>query len=195
MKHRKTPTTLKPSSKADWIAANDAGPHLAVLPSRTVVKFTIPDTTRLAVSDHLNGDLRETALLLAAHPEGSEGYMGDLVSAALIRGDNSEARIQKAIERGFEMSYELVAYMLEEPKVTAEEVAAGVIPEQDVRMLLEFAERRRSVDAAGNELPIVTLHDWRRFRHEPAGDPGAAAGGANGADAEERIPEPDAGVV
>jgi len=187
-------TSLRPTSKAAWAAANDRGPHLAVLPTRKVVKFRIPDSSTLARAGHLPTHLRETALLVAAHPEGADGYFADLVQTALFRGEGQET-ITRAIERGMDLTYVLIAEMLVEPEVSAEEVASGMFHELDIRMLLEFAERRRSTDAEGNRLPIITLDEWARFREQPAGPGGAEAGGANGDVDPGALPEPDDGDV
>jgi hypothetical protein len=189
-----TKRAQRPSSKDAWFASNDRGPHTAVLPSGAVVRITIPDSSRLALTGALPVDLRETALLVAAHPEGAEGYFGDLVSAAIIRGKMEEA-VTRAIELGMRLTHELVAGMVVEPEISAEDVASGALPELDLRMLLEIAERRRSTDAVGNKLPIVTLEEYARFRHGAGGTPGPGAGSENGADAAGGVSEPDEDAV
>lgn len=187
-----TPTErpLKPDGKGAWKKRNDSGPHVAVFPSGAVLKFAIPDSSTLLRSGRLPDRLRTTALLCAAHPEGADGYMQELVLAAVMSAEREET-VTQAIEDGIELGYVLVSEMLVEPKVTPEEVKAGEFPELDVRMLLEFAERRRNLDADGNRLPIVPLHDWARFRDEPKSAEGADDGGANGSAAGEPVPESD----
>lgn len=188
----------KPVSAAGWRKRNDAGPHVATFPSGAVLRFVIPDSSSLLRSGRLPDNLRETALLCAAHPDGPEGYMSELVTAAIVAGDRAErsATVTQAIADGMELGHWLVAEMLVEPKVTAEEVARGDFPELDVKMLLEFAERRRNVDAVGHRVPVVVLAEWARFRDELGGDEGARGGDAGGLDARGDVPDAhdDAGV-
>ena len=186
--------SLKPTSKAAWAAANDTGPHLAGLPTGKVVKFRIPDQSALLRSGRLPEQLREVALMVAAHPEGADGYFSDLVQLATIRGEGQET-ISSAIASGLELTHHLIEAMLVEPEVTAEEVASGMFHELDIRMLLEFAERRRSVDAAGNKLPIITLDEWARFRNVPRSPEGPEPGGANGHVDPGALPDADGGDV
>jgi hypothetical protein len=186
--------SLRPTSKTAWFEANDVGPHLAVLPTKKVVRFRIPDQSALLRSGRLPEQLREVALLIAAHPGGAEGYFEELVQVAMIRGEGQET-ISRAIALGLDLTHVLVSEMLVEPEVTAEEVASGKIHELDVRMLLEFAERRRSTDAEGNRLPIITLDEWARFRDVPRSPEGAGDGGANGHIAPGTVPDADAGDV
>lgn len=186
-------SSLKPTSKEAWAKANDAGPHLAALPTGKVVKFRIPDAGALLRTGGLPEELREVALVCAAHPDGPEGYFTDLALVATRRGDMGE--ISKAIERGLELRRVLVAEMLVEPEITAEEIEQGLFHEFDIEMLVEFAERRRSVDAAGNALPIITLDEWARFRNVPASPTGPEPGGANGHVDPGAVPDADAGDV
>lgn len=172
----------KPESKAGWRRRNDAGPHTATFPSGAVLKFTIPDSGSLLVAGRLPDRLRETALLCAGHPEGAEGFMLELVTTAIVQAERSEL-VTQAIEDGIALGHHLVAAMLVEPKVTAEEVAAGEFPELDVKMLLEFAERRRNLDAVGQEVPVAVVTDYARFRAEPPSENGARDGRESGRDA------------
>lgn len=190
MKETAAPSKLKPASKADWKAANDAGPHRAVFPSGAVLEFRIPDQGMLLRAGRLPQRLRETALLCAAHPEGAEGHMRDLVMAATVSTDRDTA-ISEAIQDGIALGHALVAEMLVKPSVTPEEVEAGLFPEPDVKMLLEFAERRRNIDAAGNRVPVIALHEWGTFRHEPNGNGSAADGGAGGSEPGADVPDAD----
>lgn len=185
-----TGTPLSPDSKRAWKARNDSGPHTAVFPSGAILTFRIPNESTLLESGRLPDQLREIALLCAAHPEGPEGYMTDLVHQAMFRVETQQ-QVTQAIEAGMQMQHHLVAEMLVDPTVTPDEVAAGEFPELDIRMLLEFAERRRNTDAVGNRLPVVVLRDWASFRDEPESAAGTGAGGeggpVNGAD----VPDPD----
>ena len=176
-------TDQKLSTKDQWLAANDAGPHRAVLPSGAVVSFRIPNTGVLLRSDAIPQDLHEAAVIFTSHPDGTDEMMRELVLTAAMRGPGQDT-IASVIAAGHALTYHLVAAMLDEPRVTAEEIADGLLPELDVRMLLEFAERQRNLDAAGNQLPIVTMDQWATFRRESS----SAGGPANG-----RAPEPVAG--
>lgn len=191
-----TPRT-KPVSAAGWRKRNDSGPHRATFPSGAVLEFIIPDSGSLLRSGRLPENLRETALLCAAHPDGPDGYMGELVTAAIIAGERNErsATVTQAIADGMELRDVLIAEMLVEPKVTPEEVARGDFPELDVKMLLEFAERRRNTDALGHKVPVVILAEWARFRDEPLSDLGAGNGDAGGSDARGDVPDAHDGDV
>lgn len=184
----------RPVSAAGWRKANDAGPHLVTLPSGATVRIIIPDENVLLANGRLPDQLRETALLCAAHPDGGEGFMHELSVAAAIE-DERRAAVRSFIEDGLELRNHLVAAMLVEPEVTPEEVARGDFPELDVRMLLEFAERRRNVDAAGNLVPVVVAREWLRVRDLEAGGNGARDGEAGGSDARADVPGADDGEV
>lgn len=187
--------SLKPTSKAAWAAANDDGPHLAVLPTGKVVKFRIPDTSALLRAGRIPTELRETCLAIAAHPEGYEGYLEDLSRISMHRRGGEGGLIATVLEEGLKVTYHLVAEMLVEPEVSAEEVEAGTFHRFDVDMLLEFADRRRSVDAAGNRLPIITVDEWARFRNVPRGAESAEPGGENGHVDQGALPDADGGEV
>lgn len=177
-------------SKTAWKQRNDAGPHTAVFPSGATLTFIIPDDSALLRAGRLRDELRTTAILCAGHPGGAEGYMGDLVTHAMLDAER-EQRVVQTIEQGLEIQSELVAEMLVSPKVTAAEVASGEFPSMDIRMLVEFAERRRDTDAVGNRLPVIQLSDWAGFRGERNGAPGAREGGQGGDEHGADVPEPD----
>lgn len=168
-------SSLKPTSKEAWAKASDSGPHTAVLPSRKAVRFRILSPGELLAYGGLPEGLREAAELYASHPDGPDQLMRELVITASLR-DSGQTALNRLIQAGRELEPHIVAAMLVEPQVTAEEVASGAFPELDVRMLLEFAERLRNVDAAGNRLPIITLDEWATFRAGPERDAGAADG-------------------
>jgi hypothetical protein len=184
-------------SKAEWARANDRGPHVATLPTGSVVKFEIADASMLLRNGKLPEHLRVTAQLAVAHADGVDGYFQDLVQIALMRGGDAQATIAGAIQQGVELSHHLVAEMLIEPAVTAAEVASGMFHELDIRMLLEFAERRRNIDAAGQSLPIMVLdaERWARFRHGSGDDQGAANGAADRPDVPADVPDAHRGAV
>lgn len=178
-------TARKPKivSKSRWTQANDAGPHLAVLPSglrpdgaHEYVKFIIPDPGQLLRTGRIPTHLREAAIVFTSHPEGTDELMRELVITAALRGPGQDT-ITNVINAGHDLAHVLVAEMVLEPEVTADEVASGMLPEMDVRMLLEFAERLRNVDAAGNELPILTQDEWATFRRKRPSAPQPEYGG------------------
>lgn len=174
-------TARKPRTadhKSVWKSKNDRGPHTAVFPSGVELTFILPDETALIRADKLPDRLMEIALFSAAYPDGVEGYMADVAVRAVNSPDDAEAnaRLKKSVKDGLEMRDWLVAEMLVDPEVTPEEVAAGEFPKADIEMLLEFAERRRNTDAAGNRLPIVVLEEYARFRDLPGGGTGGELG-------------------
>ena len=180
----------KSLSKTAWQRRNDRGPHKAWLPSGpnpdadAPVTFVVPDLSMLARNGHIPEELQITAELMSAHRDGPEGYSEDLVQTAIMRGGDAQSTIAGAIKTARDLTHHLIAEMLVEPKVTAEEVAAGMFPELDMRMLVELATRTRNVDAAGRRLPIVvpTEERWATFRVERTGTEGAGDGGDNGKD-------------
>lgn len=187
--NREARRALKPTaSSAAWAKKNDAGPHLAVLPSGTVVKFRIPDSSALLKAGRLPDELREAAIIFTSHPDGTEELMRELVITAALRGPGQDT-IASVIKAGQDLTPYLIAEMLVDPTITPEEVAT--LPELDVRMLLEFAERLRNVDAAGNELPITTMDEWATFRRKPGRPRGAANGGADEHEPDGDVPAAD----
>lgn len=193
----------KALSKTAWQRRNDRGPHKAYLPSGpnpdedAPVSFVVPDLSMLARNGLMPEELQITAELMAAHPNGPEGYSEDLVSEAIMRGGDAQATIAGAIKVARELTHHLIAEMLVEPKVSAEEVASGIFPELDMKMLVEFATRTRNVDAAGRRLPIVVPSEerWATFRVERTGAAGAGDREGNGADPAGAPAEPDGGDV
>jgi hypothetical protein len=194
-------TSPKLATRTSWAAANDRGPHIAVLPSGLktgeAVKFKVADTGALLRSGKLPEHLRVIGQLAVAHADGIEGYFADLVQVALMRGGDAQATIAAAIQNGVELGHHLIAEMLVQPQVTAEMVAEGIFPELDIRMLLEFAERKRNVDAAGNQLPIVVLDpdEWTRFRTRGDDAERSADRGANGSESAGADRDDDRGGV
>ncbi len=188
------PKTPRVTSKSAWLAANDAGPHVAVLPSGKAVKIVIPDTSALLRSDALPERLKESALVFTSHPEGADELMRELVITAALRGPGQDT-LARMIQAGNDLTPYLISDMVVEPKITAEDVANGLLPPLDMRMLLEFADRRRNVDAAGNELPISTLAEWDSFREKPDSRAGAGDGGANGSEPDDTVSDPDEDAV
>ena len=188
--NREQRRTLKTSTKAQWLKANDAGPHKAVLPSGTVVTFVIPDAGQLLRSGAIPTTLREAAIIFTSHPEGSDELMRELVITAALRGPGQDT-IANVISAGNDLRHILVASMIRDPEVTVKDVAEGRLPELDVRMLLEFAERMRNIDAAGNLLPITTMDEWATFRRKPAGAGSPDDGNGDGADAGDDFSDAD----
>lgn len=181
-------------SKLAWKQRSDTGPHTAVFPSGARLTFRIPDQAALLRSGKLPDRLRRTAILCAGHPAGPEGYMGDLVLQAMLSAERAEL-VEQAIEDGIRLQHLLVADMLVDPEVTADEVEAGEFPQPDIDMLLEFAERKRDRDAAGNRLPVIVLRDWASFRDEQQGAVSAGDGGHGRDDPGADVPDADGGAV
>lgn len=192
--NREQRRSMKATTKSAWFKANDAGPHWATLPSGAVVKFRIPDAGQLLKSGAIPATLREAAILFSSHPEGSDELMRELVITAALRGPGQDT-IAAVVSAGNDLRNILVAAMVMEPDVTPEDVAEGRMPELDARMLLEFAERMRNVDAAGQLLPITTMDEWARFRRQSAGDRSTGDGNGTGDDPGADVPDADAGEV
>ena len=188
--NREQRRALRPTSKDAWAKKNDAGPHLAVLPSGAVVKFRIPDSSALLKAGRIPEQLREAAIIFTSHPDGTDELMRELVITAALRGPGQDT-LASVIKAGRDLTPHLIAEMLVSPEVTPEEISEGLLPELDVRMLLEFAERLRKQDAEGNVLAITTLDEWASFRREPARDAGAGNGGSPEPLADGAVPNAD----
>lgn len=175
-----------------WKARSDRGPHIATLPSGEQVEFVVPDSNALIRSGRLPSRLLDIAVMAAAYPDGAEGYVADLAYRAVTERD-TEAKaaaaetLAQAIRDGLELRDWLVAQMVVKPELTPDDVIE--LPEPDVEMLLEFAERKRNTDSLGVVLPIVVLEEFARFRGVEAGGEGDAAGEGDGA----VVPVVDAG--
>lgn len=189
-KQQSIPRTARRSTNA-WKARNDAGPHTATLPSGQEVEFTVPDSNALIMAGRLPEELTEIALYAASYPDGFEGYVNDLSVRVAMRPEEPGGpdRLQQAVRDGVRLGHWLVAHMLVDPELEPSEVPE--LPQMDVRMLLEFAERKRNRDARGVELPIAMLEEYERFLHEPGRPPadGNGSGEHPGVPAPERGPD------
>jgi hypothetical protein len=140
------------------------------------VTFSIPDTNALITARALPEDLTEIAMYAASYPDGAEGYVNDLsVRVAMSDQHDATEKLQAAVADSILLSHWLVAHMLVEPAITAEDVPE--LPPMDVRMLLEFAERKRNTDAEGVVLPIAMLEEYARFHQQPGRAPADGNGG------------------
>jgi hypothetical protein len=159
------------------------------LPSGHEVSFVVPDSNALIAARRLPEELTEIALYAASYPDGAEGYINDL-SVRVAMADTPEARekLNRAVSEGISLGRWLVAYMLVDPEIGVDDVPE--LPPMDVRMLLEFAERKRDTDAQGVRLPIALLEEYARFLHEP----GRAPADGNGGGEHPGVPEPDRGA-
>lgn len=154
-------------TKAGWVARTDRGPHTATLPSGMEVVFVVPDSSALLRSSRLPDSLMEIAIMTAAYPDGADGYMGDLATHALMDPEQMP-KLAKAVKDGLELQDWLISHMLVEPQVEPDDVKS--LPEKDVEMLIQFAERKRDTDAKGVRLPIAMLEVYAQFRDERSGD-------------------------
>jgi hypothetical protein len=144
----------------------------------------VPDSNALIRADMLPDELSDVAIMAAAIEGGADVYF-DVLGRAAIRDPAEMPKLKKAIKEGLELKDWLVAHMLVDPKVEPEDVAE--LPEQDVKMLIDFAERRRNTDRDGVRLPIVLLEEYAQFRDGPSGGTDDGAGepvgaGVSGAD-------------
>lgn len=168
-------------SKLAWFARNDRGPHTATLPSGQTVRFMVPDSNALIRADRLPERLLEIALMSAAYPDGTDGYMADMAVGAL-RGDVDTTKLAQAFKDGLELRDWLISEMLVDPAIDPADVAEGLVPQGDIDMLIEFAERRRNSDHEGVRLPIAVLEEFDRFRNVEGGPTGDAAREGDGGD-------------
>jgi hypothetical protein len=175
--------------KSAWKARSDVGPHSATLPSGQEVSFVVPDSNALITAQRLPAELTEIAVYAAAYPDGVEGYVNDLsVRVAMSDQPEAAAKLAKAVSDTIALGHWLVAHMLVEPELEPEDVTE--LPPMDVRMLLEFAERKRDTDAEGVRLPISLLEEYARFLREP----GRAPADDNGGGEHPGVPAADRGA-
>lgn len=173
-----TTTQERSFTAADWKARSDRGPHQATLPSGSVVSIIVPDSNALIRSGRLPERLNEIAVMAAAYQDGAEGYVSDLAFRVVAGTDDeakgkASAKLAEALKDGLELRDWLVSHMVVSPAIRPEDVTD--LPDQDVEMLLEFAERKRNTDASGVKLPIMVLEEFARFRGGRDGAAGAAS--------------------
>jgi hypothetical protein len=167
------PRTRKsaPPDWADTAAAVTSRRHMDVtLPSG--LKFTLQTVTldELAVDDAIPGDLLAAAILDSA----------DLLLPQMLQdvraGKPEEA--QKLSRDMLALRDRVCARAIVKPDPTAGLLAA--LDGFDKQMIVELAQRKRSIDAAGKVVAAQVLGDLAGFRDEPVGAAVGAAGGANG---------------
>jgi len=192
--NREQRRSMKVTSRTALLKANDSGPHMAVLPSGSVVKFRIPDAGQLLKSGAIPSTLREAAIIFTSHPDGPDELMRELVVQAALRGPGQDT-MANVISAGMQLGNILVAAMFVEPEVTVEDIEEGRVHPLDVRMLREFAERMRNTDAEGNVLPITTMDEWATFRRQSARGGKPDDGNGDGPAVGDAVPDADAGEV
>lgn len=140
----------KAVSKAVW---KKSGVHTVTLPSGAVVDIRIPNLAQMAKAGELDNDL-----LSAAVPDGAAAAPG--AEATELSVEEKRANLTKLAD----FHAWLVSITLVEPKLTPEEVI-DTVPTPDIEVLVEFASRRRDIDATGHHIGGLEVSaEFRKFR-------------------------------
>lgn len=120
------------------------------LPSGVNVKIEIPDLPEMLREGTVPNELVKFAV------EAEKGLQGDAIE--------DEFNLEKVKEATDFMRW-VVSVTVKEPVLTPEDVPE--LPALDTDMILEFAMRRRQVDAVGHQLfGMETIDKWRKFHFE-----------------------------
>jgi hypothetical protein len=160
-------TTSQPSSLAVWQAR---ATHTITLPSGQRVQIRIPGIGTLLEYGDLPGDLLEIALLELT----TEGGATAALAAELAQAENGNR--EKALERiarygefqrhlvGAAVVAVEVGDTFDPISLTAENLADGSLPEDDLAMVAEIVQRLRLYDARGVRIGVEPLDRWAAFR-------------------------------
>lgn len=156
----------KPSagSKAAW---GKLGVHTVTCPSGMTVKMRIPNLQLLIRQDRIPGKLMEVALRESlGQPILDQVRGGGEAGNGSVGDDFDLEKAKELISQGFEFQRWLVTEAVVEPKVTVEDLDAGLVPEEDAEMLSALAQRIRFTDAKGVRLGVMPLDAFEEFRRE-----------------------------
>ncbi|MEK6252798.1 MAG: hypothetical protein AABM43_12885 [Actinomycetota bacterium] len=137
------------------------GVHTVTLPSGAVVKIRIPDLSLLIAGDALPEQLRGAALEELLGSLSQVDVSDDAAAAQVIQKVASDA---SGLNTLVDLYRWLVTETVIEPELTEEDLKDRKLPTEDLTMLVEFAGRRRNVDARGVTLGIEPIERWDTFR-------------------------------
>lgn len=146
-------TAPKPTSKSAW---KKAGVHTVTLPSGAVVDIRIPNLAQMAKVGELDNELLQYAI-------------PDLPADEAEEPSPEQKKVNLTKLANFHIW--LVSKTLVDPKLTAEEVA-DTVPTPDLEVLVEFASRRRDMDAIGHHIGGLEVSaEFRKFRGIDSSEP------------------------
>lgn len=92
----------------------------------------------------------------------------ELVEVSVKAAQGTLAIDEDLLTKQDDFARKLVPLMMVEPKVTEEDVAKGLVPYEDIELLMELATRQRDVDAVGKHLGgLDTVKSFRELRGLP----------------------------
>lgn len=146
-------------SKEKW---SNLAIHTVTLPSSAVVKIKIPDLSLLLAGGAVPERLKTVAIRdLSDRIRALSGQSVEDVGEAETDPGLDEQEIADLVD----LTRWLVMTTLVEPQVTENEIRAGMIPNEDLEMLAEFASRTRTKDALGVRLgvtPVSVFEIWQQ---------------------------------
>ncbi len=152
---KKRPSRPQIVSKAKWAGL---AVHTVTLPSGAVVRIKIPDLSLLLAGGAVPDRLRTVALRQL-----TEDIRDAQASPAAVDAPPIEIDEEHLVGLA-ELTRWLVAQTLVEPEVTEVEIEDGIVPNEDILMLTQFASRERTVDAAGMRLGVEPIDRWEVWR-------------------------------
>lgn len=145
----------KAVSKAAW---KKSGIHTVTLPSGAVVDIRIPNLAQMAKAGELDNDLLASAVPDVASTSAT-------ASEKQLTPEEKRANLVKLAD----FHAWLVSITVVEPKLSPDEVGDAV-PTPDIEVLVEFASRRRDIDAVGHHIGGLEVSaEFREFRGLDAG--------------------------
>lgn len=149
-----TDTQPKSSSSQSKAAWTKRAVHHITLPSGFQPDIKIPNLALLAKLNKIPEKLRQIAAQEALEP-----------GSGLDAARDSTGQIDpEVVKESVELQEWLVIEMVVNPVLTVEDLPG--LPQEDLEMLVEIAERRRDTDATGHCIGVEPLNRWVPFREE-----------------------------
>jgi hypothetical protein len=149
-------------SKQAWLGRV----HDAVLPSGIKVTYRDLSLAEFAMLEQLPSDLLDLAVSEWGNPGAGADYalaplqeLNELRKPTKAQRDSAELETRKRFDALAELSREVVAAALVEPKLTADELRG--IPMPDLEMLSLLVNRKIAIDAAGRRVGVVPIETFR----------------------------------
>jgi len=175
--------THEASSTSSLSAWQARAVHTITCPSGQRLKIRIPGIGTLLEHGDLPEDLIEIALLELSAENGATGELA--AELARANGDNRGqvlerirryGTFQRELVRAAVTAVETSAGEWQEVSLSADDVASGALPEDDLALVAEIVQRLRGHDAKGVRIGVEPLDRWATFREaHGCGEPGDAS--------------------
>jgi hypothetical protein len=149
-------------SKQAWLGRV----HDAILPSGIKVTFRDLSLAEFAMLEQLPTDLLDLAVAEWGNPGSGSDYalapfqeLNQLEKPTKAQRQAAEKETRKRFDALAELSREVVAAALVEPKLTADELRG--IPMPDLEMLSLLVNRQLAIDAAGRRVGVVPVETFQ----------------------------------